>query len=84
MDKQVPGSIIRISVLPFYWGALTRNDLDYRNRPQEQALLEADVNAARQERAMVLKCEYLGQAYNTVNRSWFWFKTRRPALILRC
>ncbi len=79
MDKQVPGSIIRVSVLPFFWGALTRNDLDYRNRPQEQALLEADVNAARQERGVVLKCEYLGQAYNTVNRSWFWFKTRPAA-----
>jgi len=79
MEKQVPGSIIRISVLPFFWGALSRNELDYRNRPQEQALLEADVNAARQERAMVLKCEYLGQAYNTVTRSWFWFKTRPAA-----
>lgn len=79
MNKQVPGSIVRISVLPFFWGALTRNDLDYRNRPQEQALLQADVNAARQEDAMVLKCEYLGQAVNTVSRSWFWFKTRPAA-----
>ncbi len=28
----------------------------------ESALLEADVSAATQERAMVFKCEYLGRA----------------------
>jgi hypothetical protein len=76
MEKERPGSLIQMSIAFLGWYSLPRTDGDYKDRPREQKMLQADVSAAD---GRVLECLYLAEEHGTGLLYRFWYKTR-PAV----
>ncbi|WP_411820003.1 hypothetical protein ABFZ85_00475 [Hyphococcus formosus] len=72
-EKQGAGSLSDIEIQSFGYWSLPRTDMDYANRPTQQATLQEDVKIISKQRPRVLVCKYLAERRGIAQVSRHWY-----------